>query len=163
MSVKSLDGEGRWRDITIGFRVSEEKNERINQLAALSGMTKQSPIIDWLEGSEITAFATTSVQKTLAIQAKRVADELARAAAGSPANARLMDASNVILDVLKQMNDQGMTIDDCADGLTLEEMELSDTTKTMTPEEMKPVAYSEKGKPERRRKSAKGMFKKDRK
>lgn len=24
MSVKSLDREGRWRDITIGFRVSEE-------------------------------------------------------------------------------------------------------------------------------------------
>ena len=42
MSVKSLDREGRWRDITIGFRVSEEENERINQLAALSGMTKQA-------------------------------------------------------------------------------------------------------------------------
>lgn len=45
MSVKSLDREGRWRDITIGFRVSEEENERINQLAALSGMTKQAFIM----------------------------------------------------------------------------------------------------------------------
>lgn len=93
MSVKSLDKEGRWRDIIIGFRVSEEESERINQLAALSGMTKQVPIIDWLEGNEIAALATTRVQMTLAIQAKRVADELARAAAGSPANARLMDVS----------------------------------------------------------------------
>ena len=48
MSVKSLDREGRWRDTTVGFRVSEEENERINQLAALSGMTKQAFIINRL-------------------------------------------------------------------------------------------------------------------
>ena len=57
MSVKNLDREGRWRDITIGFRVSEEENERINQLAALSGMTKQAFIIARLEGNEITVLA----------------------------------------------------------------------------------------------------------
>ena len=49
MSVKSLDREGRWRDTTVGFRVSEEENERINQLAALSGMTKQAFIINRLK------------------------------------------------------------------------------------------------------------------
>lgn len=170
MSVKSLDREGRWRDITIGFRVSEEENERINQLAALSGMTKQAFIIDRLEGNEITVLATARVQKALAIQAKRVADELARVAAGSPASARLMDLSDAILDVLRQMSVQGMTIDTLADGLTLEDMELSDLRKTMTPdmrqiplkpEEVEPVADAENRKPERRRKSAKGMFKKD--
>ena len=32
MSVKSVDKEGRWRNLTIGFRVSEEENERVNQL-----------------------------------------------------------------------------------------------------------------------------------
>lgn len=72
MSVKSLDGEGRWRDITIGFRVSEEENERINQLAALSGMSKQAFIISRLEGGEITVLATARVQKVMAIQARRV-------------------------------------------------------------------------------------------
>ena len=71
MSVKSLDREGRWRDITIGFRVSEEENERINQLAALSGMTKQAFIIDRLEGNEITVLATTRVQKALATSRPR--------------------------------------------------------------------------------------------
>ena len=170
MSVKSLDREGRWRDITIGFRVSEEENERINQLAALSGMTKQAFIIDRLERNEITVLATTRVQKALAFQDKRIADELARVAAGSPVNARLMDVSGAILDVLRQMNDQGMAIDTLADGLTIEDMELSDLRRTMTPdmrqipltpEKVEPVADAEKRKPERRRKSAKGMFKKD--
>ena len=166
MSVKNLDREGRWRDITIGFRVSEEENERINQLAALSGMTKQAFIIDRLEGNEITVLATTRVQKALAFQAKRIA----RVAAGSPVNARLMDVSGAILDVLRQMNDQGMAIDTLADGLTIEDMELSDLRRTMTPdmrqipltpEKVEPVADAEKRKPERRRRSTKGMFKKD--
>ena len=76
MSVKNLDREGRWRDITIGFRVSEEENERINQLAALSGMTKQAFIIDRLEGNEITVLATTRVQKALAFQEMCIRDSV---------------------------------------------------------------------------------------
>ena len=169
MSIKSLDREGRWRDVTIGFRVSGEENERINQLAALSGMTKQAFIIDRLEGNEITVLATTRVQKALAIQAKRVADELSRISVGDKVNERLIDVSDAILHVLAQMNDQGMVIDNHSDGLTLEEMELSDLSETMapdmrqiplTPAEVKPVADAQDRKPKSRRKSTKGMFKK---
>ncbi len=76
MSVKSLDREGRWRDTTVGFRVSEEENERINQLAALSGMTKQAFIINRLEGNEITVLATVRVQKALAKDAVVRLEEL---------------------------------------------------------------------------------------
>ena len=148
MSVKSLDREGRWRDTTVGFRVSEEENERINQLAALSGMTKQAFIINRLEGNEITVLATVRVQKALAIQAKRVADELSRISAGERVNERLVDVSKAILDVLAQMNEQGMVIDRHSEGLTLEEME--------------PIADAGARKPKRYRKSAKGMFKKER-
>lgn len=81
-----------------------------------------------------------------------------------------MDVSGAILDVLRQMNDQGMAIDTLADGLTIEDMELSDLRRTMTPdmrqipltpEKVEPVADAEKRRPERRRRSTKGMFKKD--
>ena len=171
MSVKSLDREGRWRDTTVGFRVSEEENERINQLAALSGMTKQAFIINRLEGNEITVLATVRVQKALAIQAKRVADELSRISAGERVNERLLDVSETILDVLAQMNERGMAIDKHSDGLTLEEMETSDLSETMAPdmrqiplapEEVEPVADADARKPKRHRKSTKGMFKKER-
>ena len=30
MSVKNRDNKNRWRNITVGFRVSPEENERIN-------------------------------------------------------------------------------------------------------------------------------------
>lgn len=171
MSVKSLDREGRWRDTTVGFRVSEEENERINQLAALSGMTKQAFIINRLEGNEITVLATIRVQKALAIQAKRVADELSRISAGKRVNDRLVDVSEAILDVLTQMNEQGMVIDKHSEGTTLEEMETSELSETMapnmrqiplTPEDVKPIADAGARKPKRRRESTKGMFKKER-
>ena len=155
MSVKSLDREGRWRDTTVGFRVSEEENERINQLAALSGMTKQAFIINRLEGNEITVLA----------------NELSRISAGKRVNERLVDVSEAILDVLTQMNEQGMVIDKHSEGTTLEEMETSELSETMapdmrhiplTPEEVEPIADAGARKPKRRRESRKGMFKKER-
>ena len=41
MSDKNRDNKNRWRNITVGFRVSPEENERINKAVALSGLPKQ--------------------------------------------------------------------------------------------------------------------------
>ena len=41
MSAKNRDGKNRWRNITVGFRVSPEENELINKAVALSGLPKQ--------------------------------------------------------------------------------------------------------------------------
>ena len=38
MSAKNRDNKNRWRNITVGFRVSPEENERINKAVALSGL-----------------------------------------------------------------------------------------------------------------------------
>ena len=40
-SDKNRDNKNRWRNITVGFRVSPEENERINKAVALSGLPKQ--------------------------------------------------------------------------------------------------------------------------
>ncbi len=39
MSEKNRDRSGRWRYLTIAFRVSPEENETINRLAKASGHT----------------------------------------------------------------------------------------------------------------------------
>lgn len=170
MSVKTLDREGRWRDRTVSFRVSDEENERIDRLAAMSGKTKQDFIISRLEGNEIAVVATARVQKSLAIQAGRVADELERLAEGDEVCARLADLSEALIGVLSQMAEAGMTIDEAPEGATLEEMETSELAATMTPEmrqipltpdEVEPVACAEARKPKRRRQCTKGMFKRD--
>ena len=45
MSAKSLDAHGRWRKITVAFRVSPEEDEHIERLVMLTGLTKQDYII----------------------------------------------------------------------------------------------------------------------
>ncbi len=40
MSEKNLDAKGRWRNVTIAFRVSPAENEDINRRVQLSGLTK---------------------------------------------------------------------------------------------------------------------------
>lgn len=133
MSVKSVDKEGRWRNVTIGFRVSEEENERVNQLFALSGMTKHAFILSKLEDRQINVFATMRMQKASAVQARRVADELERLSAGEQPNARQPEISEAILDILGQMAAGGMTLGDERDEASFEEMELSTSGQQWLP------------------------------
>lgn len=44
MSAKNRDNKNRWRNITVGFRVSPEENELINKAVALSGLPKLNTI-----------------------------------------------------------------------------------------------------------------------
>lgn len=45
MSEKTLDPKGRWRSVTVGFRMSPEEVEMLNTKVYLSGLTKQDYII----------------------------------------------------------------------------------------------------------------------
>ena len=38
---RTLDYKGRWRNHTVAFRVSDEEAKLLNDLVALSGLTKQ--------------------------------------------------------------------------------------------------------------------------
>ena len=55
MSEKVLDAHGRWRNITVAFRVSPEEDEQIERLVKLTGLTKQdynnSPHLGTLYGN----------------------------------------------------------------------------------------------------------------
>lgn len=46
MSAKNRDYKNRWRNITVGFRVSPEENELINKAVALSGLVRCFQAID---------------------------------------------------------------------------------------------------------------------
>ena len=54
MSAKNNDLKGRWRCITIGFRVSPEEAYRIDMEAKTSGYTKQDFICQRLLNTSIT-------------------------------------------------------------------------------------------------------------
>ena len=78
MSKKALDHKGRWRNLTVAFRVSPAENEAINQKVRLSGLTKQEYIIRRLQQKDIVVQANPRVYKALRCEMKQIAEELQR-------------------------------------------------------------------------------------
>ena len=60
---KNLDYKGRWRNKTVAFRVSEEEAKLIDDLVALSGLTKQDYIIRRLQCRDVVVQGNPRVYK----------------------------------------------------------------------------------------------------
>ena len=78
MSAKNLDTKGRFRSVTVGFRVSPEEGDLLDRMVALSGLTKQDYIIDRLLNREIIVQGNPKVFKALKHQLAVVLTELKR-------------------------------------------------------------------------------------
>lgn len=65
MSAKIRDNKNRWRNKTVGFRVSPEEWEEIERLVRLSGMSKQEYIMSRLENRNLVIRANPRVVKAL--------------------------------------------------------------------------------------------------
>lgn len=63
MSKKNLDTHGRHRSKTITFRMSKEEAELLDQLVAVSGMTKQDYIISKLSDTTVKVVPSSRMQK----------------------------------------------------------------------------------------------------
>ena len=75
---KSLDRKGRWRNKFIGFRVSPEEAEVIDNFVRLSGLTKQEYIIRRLTEREITVYGNPKVYCSLRGLMMEILVELSR-------------------------------------------------------------------------------------
>lgn len=65
---RSLDYKGRWRNHTVAFRVSDEEAKLLNDLVALSGLTKQEYIIRRLTCRDVVVQGNPRVYKALKIR-----------------------------------------------------------------------------------------------
>ena len=65
MSAKNRDNHNRWRNVTIGFRVSPEENESINMRVRLSGLTKQDYITKRCQERDVVVVGNPRVFKAL--------------------------------------------------------------------------------------------------
>ena len=61
MSAKNNDVQGRFRSLTIAFRVSPEENEVLNEKVKLSGLTKQDYMIACSTDKDIIVHPNTFV------------------------------------------------------------------------------------------------------
>ena len=75
MSAKNRDEHNRFRNITVGFRVSPEENEQINIAVALSGLPKQEYCYRRCLNRDIVVQGNPKVYKALRTQLAAVLDE----------------------------------------------------------------------------------------
>ena len=101
---RTLDYKGRWRNHTVALRVSDEESKLLNDLVALSGLTKQDYITRRLLCRDVVVQGNPRVYKALKNQIVAIYEELKRLEALSPDNDELLYTLQVIaitLDGLK--------------------------------------------------------------
>ena len=96
MSAKNLDRKNRFRNITVGFRVSPEENEELNRAVALSGLPKQEYCYRKCMNREVVVQPNPRVQKALKKQMEFILAGLQRIAAGEDVQSELLDTINLI-------------------------------------------------------------------
>lgn len=104
MSQKSLDHRGRWRSLTIAFRVSPEENEAINVRAKLSGLTKQEYLSRRCQEQAVVVMGNPKVYKALKDQMEQILRELRRISPEGSADPELLETIRVVAATFGGMN-----------------------------------------------------------
>ena len=106
ISAKNRDEHNRWRNITVGFRVSPEENEQINIAVALSGLSKQEYCYRRCLNREIVVQGNPRVFKALRNQLAAVLDELKRIETAGEIRDELLDNIELITRTLDGMKEE---------------------------------------------------------
>lgn len=107
MSEKNCDSKGRFRSLTIAFRVSPEENQQIERMVRLSGLTKQNYLTNNMLHHSFTVVGNTRVFKGLRIQMEAVYDELSRLSSASEISDELLDVIKTISSIVDGMRNTG--------------------------------------------------------
>lgn len=105
MSAKNRDEHGRFRNITVGFRVSPEENEQLNTAVALSGLPKQEYCYRKCLNRDIVVQGNPRVYKALRDQLAAVLDELRRIEAAGEIRDELYENIELITKTLLGMKE----------------------------------------------------------
>ena len=106
MSLKNRDEHNRWRNITVGFRVSTEENELLNKAVALSGLPKQEYCYRRCMNRDVVVQGNPRVFKALRNQLADVLTELQRIEAGGEVKDELLDVIEMIADILGGLKEE---------------------------------------------------------
>lgn len=103
MSAKNRDNHNRWRNITVGFRVSPEENDQLNRAVAMSGLPKQEYCYRKCMDNSITVTPNSRIFKALKTALDDVWTELRRISTGTPPSDELVNDITLIAKMLNDM------------------------------------------------------------
>ena len=106
MSAKNRDEHNRWRNISVGFRVSPEENELLNRAVALSGLPKQEYCYRRCMNRDVIVQGNPRVFKALRNQLAEVLAELQRIEARGEVNDELLDVIEMIAGILGRLKEE---------------------------------------------------------
>jgi len=106
MSLKVYDGQGRWRNKTVAFRISPEEDEQLEIAVRLSGLTKQDYIIQRLLCRDVVVQGNPRVYKALRNELAVVLEQLQRIEAGADIDEDLLDTIHLIATILDGMKEE---------------------------------------------------------
>ncbi len=96
MALKNVDRHNRFRNITVGFRVSPEENELINKAVALSGLPKQEYCYRKCLNRDVVVNGNPRVFKALKNQMEEILNELKRIESGGNISDDMLDIIELI-------------------------------------------------------------------
>ena len=106
MSAKNTDSQGRWRNITVAFRVSPEEDAQIKTAVRLSGLTKQDYITRRLTNHDVVVQGNPRVFKALRNEFAAVLDELRRIEAGQKVDEDLIEIINLMANIMDGIKEE---------------------------------------------------------
>ncbi|MGI6127975.1 MAG: plasmid mobilization protein [Planifilum sp.] len=104
MSAKNFDRHGRLRSKVVAFRMSEQEAKHLDDLVAVSGLSKQDYIISKLLDKGVTVKPNSRVQKALREQLKDVARELSRLTRIDEAEPETLELAKHLLDICESLS-----------------------------------------------------------
>ena len=104
MSKKSRDKNGRWRSRTVAFRASDAENASINELVALSGLTKQDYLISRVLNRDIVVYGNPRVFKALKERMNEIYSELVRLSSPDDVNEELSESIKLVAKLCSELN-----------------------------------------------------------
>ena len=96
MSHKRRDQQGRWRSISVGFRASPEESRAIDEVVALSGLTKREYIITKLLNRDVVVVGNPRVFKMLQTKMDAIYEELVRITCMDELSDELIETINLV-------------------------------------------------------------------
>jgi len=106
MSQKNLDRNGRWRNIDVSFRVSEEESRAINEAVALSGLTKRAYITTKLLNRDVVVVGNPRVFKMLKTKMDDIYEQLVRISTTGEVTEELTETINLVAKIYWGMVDK---------------------------------------------------------
>ena len=103
MSEKARDPKGRWRSVSVSFRVSPEENALVNSLVRLSGLTKQEYLARRVTQKDVVVQGNPRVYKALKTQMELLHTELLRLAESSKVSDEFLDLLQVVVSICNDM------------------------------------------------------------